>query len=196
MKTVIGIGNFGKQYLGTRHNVGFEVVDLVARQHGVAITRKRFLSLTATVQIGPEQVLLVKPQTYVNETGQAARQLLDWFKLTPADVLVVCDDASLALGRGRVRCEGSSGGHNGLQSVIDHLGTEKFPRLRVGIGEAQRGSMVDHVLSRFTPEERENIEVVAWQATEAVTQWVAEGIEACMNRFNGVGQEAGERPEV
>lgn len=196
MKTVIGIGNYGKQYIGTRHNVGFEVVDQVARQHDVSITRKRFLALTATIQIGQEQVLLVKPQTYVNETGQAVRQIVDWFKLSPADVVVVCDDASLSLGRGRVRPGGSSGGHKGLQSVIDHLGTEEFARLRIGIGEARSGDMIDHVLSRFSPEERESVEEVIWRAAEAVTVWVTENLEACMSRFNGIGQEPGERPEV
>ena len=196
MKTVIGIGNYGKKYLGTRHNVGFEVVDQLARQHGVQVSRKRFLSLTANIQLGEEAVLLVKPQTYVNETGQAVRQILDWFRLWPTDIMVVCDDASLPLGRGRVRRGGSSGGHKGLQSVIAHLGTEDFARLRVGIGEAEPGGMIDHVLSRFAPEEMESIEEVIWKAAEAVTVWATEGLEPSMNRFNSVGQEPGERPEV
>jgi len=196
MKTVIGIGNRGKEYLGTRHNVGFEVVDQIARRHGTEITRKRFLSLTANVELAGEPVLLVKPQTYVNETGQAVRQAVDWFKLSPMDILVVCDDASLPLGRGRVRQAGSSGGHKGLQSVIAHLGTNEFPRLRGGIGAAGTGGMVEHVLSRFAPEERESIEEVTWQAAEAVAVWITAGIEACMNRFNRIGQEPDERPEA
>jgi peptidyl-tRNA hydrolase, PTH1 family len=196
MKTVIGIGNYGKRYLGTRHNVGFEVVDLIARRHGTAATKKGYLSLTATVEMGGEQVLLVKPQTYVNETGQAARQVLDWFKLTPADVLVVCDDANLPLGSGRARRGGSSGGHKGLQSVIAHLGTEDFPRLRLGIGGTEKGGMIDHVLSRFAPEEREVIEKVVSRAADAAALWVAEGMDACMNSFNYRDQEPGEDPEV
>ena len=192
MKIVTGIGNPGKRYLGTRHNVGFEVVDLLARQCEAPVRKRRFLSMVGSTQMGTEQVLLVKPQTYVNETGQALRQVIDWMRLTPDDVLVVCDDANLELGCGRVRRGGSSGGHKGLRSVITCLGTEEFARLRIGVGLSAEGSLVDHVLSRFSADEREVLENVIDVAAEAVRLWVTDGIEACMNGFNGIGQGLGE----
>ena len=188
MKVIVGIGNHGRRYQGTRHNVGFDVIDLVARKYNVRVSRRRFLSLTGQVQIGHETVHLLKPQTYVNETGQALRQALDWFKLVGADVLVVCDDVNLPLGCGRARRGGSSGGHGGLQSVIDQLGTEEFSRLRVGIGSEGDVPRIDYVLSRFAPEEREIVEETSRLAAEVVDVWVVEGIEACMNRFNSIGQ--------
>ena len=188
MKIVTGIGNPGKRYLGTRHNVGFEVVDLVAGQCGTEVRKRRFLSKVGSAQMGTEQVFLVKPQTYVNETGQAVRQVIDWMRLTPQDVLVVCDDANLELGCGRVRAAGSSGGHKGLQSVIDCLGTEEFPRLRIGVGSGADTSLVDHVLSRFSAGERKVLQSVIDAAAAATRVWVTEDIEACMNGFNGIGQ--------
>ena len=191
MKVIVGIGNYGKRYVGTRHNVGFDVVDEVGRRHDGRINKRRFLSLTGTVQVGNEQVVLVKPRTYVNETGQAVRQVLDWFKLSADALLVVCDDVHLELGCGRARRSGSSGGHKGLKSVAARLGTEEFGRLRLGIGapECDEVSRVDYVLGRFTASDRRRIDEVIVQAAEAVDVWVHQGIEACMNGFNSIGRE-------
>lgn len=189
MKLVVGIGNPGKDYVGTRHNVGFEVVDTLARSAGSEVRKKKFLALTGEIQVGHERALLLEPQTYVNNSGLAVRQAVDWLHLSAEDLLVVCDDVHLPLGRLRVRPEGSSGGHKGLQSVIDMLGTERFARLRVGIGSGGEADRVDHVLGRFTAGEREAMEPAIESAARAVSAWIAEGISTCMDQFNAGGQQ-------
>ena len=184
MKVVVGIGNPGSEYDATRHNVGFDVVDLLGRADGIDVVKKRFDALVGEGTVADERVVLVKPQTYVNDSGRAVRQALDWWKLSADDVLVICDDANLSLGRVRFRREGSSGGHNGLESIIRHLGTEGFSRLRIGIDRTE-GDLVDHVLGRFSQAERKVIDDVYIDATRAVTMWLTSGIDACMNAFNG-----------
>ncbi len=185
MKVVVGIGNPGKEYDGTRHNVGFDVIDLVGRADDIDVGTKRFNALLGEGSISDERVLLVKPQTYVNDSGLAVRQVLDWWKLSSDELLVVCDDANLPLGKLRFRREGSSGGHKGLESVIAHLGTEHFSRLRVGIGRDAEGDLVDHVLSRFSSAERKVMEEAFIDAARGVTAWLVRGIDGCMNEFNG-----------
>ena len=184
MKVVVGIGNPGKEYDGTRHNVGFDVVDFVARADDIDVARKRFDALVGEGTISDKRVLLVKPQTFVNNSGLAVRQVLDWWQLSPDDLLVICDDANLPPGKLRFRREGSSGGHHGLESVIAHLATEDFSRLRVGIGRDAEGDLVDHVLSRFSSVERKVMEEVYIDASRGVTVWLVRGIEDCMNEFN------------
>ncbi len=183
MLAVLGLGNPDEEYRHTRHNLGYRVVEAVAEAAGVQFGRRRFESLVTEAQLGSEKVLLCKPQTYMNASGRAARAVRDFFNLEPAAMLVVCDDFNLELGRLRVRRGGSSGGHNGLESVAVELGTPEFPRLRLGIGAA-RGSTVDYVLSRFRPAEEELVTGAAARAADAVRCWAAEGIDACMNRFN------------
>jgi len=185
MKAVVGIGNPGREYRNTRHNVGFDVVDLLAQADGIDVGRKRFDALVGEGVIAGERVVLVKPQTFVNNSGRAVRQVLDWWKLSSDDVLTVSDDANLPLGRIRFRREGSSGGHNGLESLIVHLGTERFPRLRIGIGRETDRDLVDHVLSRFSRAERKVVEETYIEAVRGVTVWLTRGIEDCMNEFNG-----------
>jgi PTH1 family peptidyl-tRNA hydrolase len=180
---VLGLGNPGEKYRSTRHNVGYRVVE--ALTGGTEFGRRRFKSRVAEVTIGGKRVLLCKPQTYMNRSGQAARAVLDFYKLGPAEVLVVCDDFNLELGRLRARRGGSAGGHNGLESVISELGTREFPRLRLGIGTA-RGGAVDFVLGGFRAAEEEVISAAVDRAAEAVRCWAAEGIDGCMNRFNAV----------
>lgn len=184
MKVVVGIGNIGKRYEGTRHNVGFDVVDMLARADGIEIGKKRFDALVGEGTIAGERVVLVKPQTYVNNSGLSVRSVLDWWKASSADLMVVCDDANLELGKLRVRRDGSSGGHNGLTSIISHLGTEEFPRLRIGIGRRE-GELVGHVLGRFSASERKVMDESYIDGVRALTVWITDGVERCMNEFNG-----------
>ena len=189
MKLVIGIGNPGKRYEGTRHNVGFEVLALLARRADAPAPREKFHSLVTEAAVGGVRTVLMLPQTYVNESGRAVRRAADWFGLELEDLLVVCDDFSLALGKLRLRRQGSCGGHNGLRSIAEHLGTDAFPRLRIGIGEVPvagrvRMNPADYVLSRFLPEELEHAQEAFRQAVEVIETWICEGIEPAMNRHN------------
>jgi len=196
MLAVMGLGNPGEEYVATRHNVGFRVLDAVAGGAGGEFRRRKFESLVAEVRLGNEKVLLCKPQTFMNRSGRAARSVLDFYKLDLPEMLVVCDDYNLDLGRLRVRRGGSSGGHNGLESVCDQLGSTEFPRLRVGIGAA-RGDSVNYVLGRFGKEAEEVICAAVRRAAGAVRCWAVEGIDSCMNGFNatptGKDGGAGER---
>ena len=186
MKLVVGLGNPGSKYVGTRHNIGFDVVDYLAAAPGVGRWRSRFeAQLTEAVE-GTEQVLLLKPETFMNLSGRAVRAAADFYKLAPADLLVVCDDIALPLGKLRVRARGSDGGQKGLRSIQEHLGTDEYPRLRIGVGApGEHLDASDHVLSRFKPGERKAVEEVVAQAAQAVLLWVRQGIDVCMNRVNG-----------
>lgn len=183
MKIVLGIGNPGAQYRGTRHNVGYMVLDVLSRRFGVKSGRSRFRAVTAEITVGEQKALLVKPVTYVNLSGFAAAAALTYYDLDLEDFLVVCDDMNLPPGRIRVRKGGSSGGHNGLQSVADAVHTEDFPRLRVGIGTPARDG-VDHVLGRFSKDETVAMKQALEHAADTVETWVTEGIEPAMNTFN------------
>jgi PTH1 family peptidyl-tRNA hydrolase len=190
VKLVAGLGNPGDRYRGTRHNAGFEVVDRLARAEGVAFDagdRDR-VALTARWRRDGEVVLLAKPLTFMNVSGQAVRGLVDFYKIDLADVLVVSDDVNLPLGRMRARGSGSEGGHNGLRSVAEWLGTEAYARLRVGVGRGADGEprreLSSHVLSGFEPEELPVIERAIGRAAEAVRLWIVEGLGPMMNVFN------------
>ncbi len=187
MKVICGLGNPGEKYLLTRHNVGFRVVDLLADRWGVSQGRVRDgaarLEVTRDDPVG--RVLLVKPARFMNLSGAPLRSAVRSVNADPeTDLLVVTDDADLPLGRIRLRRSGSAGGHNGLRDIIDVLGTDQFARLRVGIG--RNGEMVDHVLSTFSKAENELAQEAIATAADAVETWLAEGVEAAMNVFNGV----------
>ncbi len=186
MKLVAGLGNPGARYEGTRHNVGFEVADELARRAGAKFRRRwRFPVRQASLSEGDAHILLVKPVSFMNRSGQALAPLLRRKGLAPSDMIVVLDDTELACGRLRIRPRGGAGGHNGLQSVIQHLGTEEFARVRVGIGPRPPGrELVEYVLSRFDPEQRAKTDRVVGLAAEAVWSLVREGVEQAMNRFN------------
>jgi PTH1 family peptidyl-tRNA hydrolase len=188
MKAILGIGNHGSEYVKTRHNAGFFVVDQLAERAGVRDWRSQWQALTARIDLpgadGTEQVLLIKPQTYVNLSGQVAQAVLAFHKLAPADLLVVVDDIHLALGDLRLRPNGSSGGHNGLKDIESRIGAA-YPRLRLGIGKPEGfGEQIDYVLSRFTPAEQADVDLMTGKAADAATAWVREGVViAC--KFNG-----------
>jgi PTH1 family peptidyl-tRNA hydrolase len=190
MKIVVGLGNPGSRYSGTRHNVGFEVIDTLARCPHAGSFREKFESLIAEVRRGDDTLLLVKPQTYMNLSGRAVRALLDFYKLSPQHLLVVCDDIHLPLGKLRLRPRGSHGGHNGLRDIQLHLGTEEYPRLRIGVGEPEPGEAVDHVLGRFRASEQPIIAEAIARAAQAVECWADQGLEAAMNRFNAPDKPA------
>ena len=186
MKLVVGLGNPGSNYEGTRHNVGYAVVDYLAAAPGVGSWRSRFESLVAEGTEGTEQLLLMKPATFMNLSGRAVRAAVDFYKLGPADLLIVCDDIALPLGKLRVRAKGSHGGQNGLRNIQEQLGTQEYARLRVGIDPpGEHWDAADYVLSRFKPAERAIAADAIAQAAQAVLLWLRGGIDGCMNRVNG-----------
>ena len=185
MRLIVGLGNPGAQYHGTRHNVGFEVIDVLARRYGLDFESAPADALVAQ-QRGPEAgVMLAKPLTWMNRSGGAVQALRHYFRIEPEDLLVVADDVNLPLGRLRGRKSGSAGGHNGFASIITSLGTGDFARLRVGVGRGDsRRSLTAHVLARFAADEREEVEAAVERAADAVETFVEDGIERMMNRFN------------
>ena len=184
---LVCLGNPGDKYENTRHNVGFMVADEVAERQNKPIQRLKFKALTNVLTIDREKVLVMKPVTYMNLSGEAVRQAVDFYKIPPDHVLVVSDDTALPLGRLRIRKKGSAGGHNGLKNIIQHLGTDQFPRLRVGVGEKPHPDydMADWVLSKFTGEDKKAIDEAVKRAADAVECILAEGIDRGMGRFNG-----------
>ena len=185
MKAIVGLGNPGSQYKGTRHNVGFDVVDELARREAVGFESAPAEALIAKWRRPEGPVLLVKPLTFMNLSGQAIGELTRYFKIDLPDLLVIVDEVHLPLGRLRARTRGSAGGHNGLKSVIAHLGDE-FSRLRMGVGRgADQRNLADHVLSRFERDEAAEVERMTARAADAAEMFIASGIEAVMNAFNG-----------
>ncbi len=195
VKMVVGLGNPGARYAHTRHNIGFDTVDLLASQESWAWSGRRSHAVLAEGPLGGHKVLLVKPQTYMNESGLAVGELVRFYKLDLADLLVVCDDLDLPLGRLRLRARGAAGGQHGLESIIRHLGGENgFARLRIGIGRprAGRDQNVDFLLSRPATDDRIVLQEARERGVEAVRACITEGINVAMNRFNAVAPAAGE----
>ena len=184
---LVCLGNPGDKYENTRHNVGFMVADEVAERQKKPIQRLKFKALTNIFTISGEKVLVMKPITYMNLSGEAVRQAADFYKIPPDHVLVVSDDTALPVGRLRIRVKGSAGGHNGLKNIIQHLGTDQFPRLRVGVGEKPHPDydMADWVLGKFVGEDKKAIETAVKRAADAIECILAEGIDRGMGKFNG-----------
>jgi PTH1 family peptidyl-tRNA hydrolase len=193
MKVIVGLGNPGAQYTGTRHNVGFDVIDALAGAPGVGPFRSKFDAEVAEAREGGETVLFVKPTTFMNLSGRAVRAVLDFYKVPLADLLVVCDDFNLPLGKLRVRLGGSHGGQNGLRNIQQVLGTDGYPRLRIGVGAPRPGDAVDHVLGKWRPAERKDVDDAVSRAVQAVVTFVTQGPAACMNRFNAGPDDGMER---
>ena len=183
---IVFLGNPGPKYACTRHNAGFMAGDALAKKLGVSIDRLRFRALTAAAEINGEKVLLMKPQTFMNLSGEAVGQAARFYKIPPERVLVVSDEISLPLGKLRVRPKGSAGGHNGLKSVIASLGSDAFPRIRIGVGAPPHPDydMADWVLSVFRDQDLEDMLAASDRAAEAVTTYISNGPERAMNRFN------------
>jgi len=186
MKLVVGLGNPGRRYEGTRHNVGFIVVRELARAHGTGTVKSRFQGETVDADIGGEKALLLTPSTFMNLSGASVLAARDFYKIPLEDIVVVCDDLNLPLAKLRIRAAGSAGGQKGLEDIIRRLGTDEFSRLRIGIGTPPNGwSWPDFVLSKFTKEELPEMELAVARAAEATGVWAREGVKTCMNRYNG-----------
>lgn len=184
-KLIVGLGNPGPEYQGTRHNLGFKCVDLLADQHSIDFSDRRSSAVLGLGSISGHRVALAKPRTFVNRSGDAVRYLLARYRASPQDLLIVYDDMDLPLGRVRLRPDGSPGGHNGMRSIVEALGTQVFPRVRLGIGRPPAGvDQVEYVLSTFTRDEETQATEVVELAAKAVTIALAQGMTEAMNRFN------------
>lgn len=185
MYIIVGLGNPGKQYEHTRHNVGFEVIDILADQIGICIEEKKHKALCGRGILEGQKVVLVKPQTFMNLSGESVRAIFDFYKVESKDIIIVYDDVSLEPGQLRIRGKGSAGGHNGIKNIIAHLGTQEFPRVKVGVGEKPKGmDLADYVLSRFSKEEQDTMEEAFHEAVNAVAMMVKQDIDSAMNHFN------------
>lgn len=183
---VVFLGNPGTKYDKTRHNAGFMTADKCEKATGARITRVRFRALTDQTRVGEETVLLMKPQTYMNLSGEAVGEAAKFYKVPPERVLVVSDDVSLPTGKLRIRAKGSAGGHNGLKSIIQHLGTDAFPRVKIGVGAPPHPDydMADWVLGRFTGKDAQDMDAACARAWEAVETVITQGTEKAMSQFN------------
>lgn len=185
---VVGLGNPEPKYDRTRHNIGFEVVDNLSATWGLPWKEnKRFQGLVAEgVAVSGKKIRLLKPLTYMNRSGQAVRAVIDWYKISPQAVLVAYDEMDLPVGRLRMRLSGSAGGHNGMKSIISHLGSQQFPRLRIGIGKSSgKKQTVSHVLGKFAPDESKIIKEVLDLSTDAIAMSLTKGVEKSMSLYNG-----------
>jgi peptidyl-tRNA hydrolase, PTH1 family len=185
MKLVVGLGNPGRRYAGTRHNVGYAILAELARKHGTTSPKARFHGEVVEADLGGQKALLLGPMTFMNRSGTSVQEAVSFYKLPNEEMLVLCDDLNLPVGKLRFRARGSSGGQKGLDDIVGRLGTEDFARLRVGIGAApEEWDWADYVLSKFTPEELPVVEQAVCLAAEAVVVWACEGVESCMSQYN------------
>lgn len=185
MYAIFGLGNPERQYDKTRHNIGFDVIDELASHMSVNVATKRHKALCGVGMIGGEKVLLVKPQTYMNLSGESVRAVIEFYKLNPEeDIIIIYDDISLDVGNIRIRAKGSAGGHNGIKSIIAHTGTQKFKRIKVGVGGNEGGDMIKHVLGKFSPNDRRIVDDAVREAALAAEVMVIEDINTAMNKFN------------
>jgi len=185
MKIIVGLGNPGPKYAGTRHNVGFEVLSRLAKKHFAGPVKNKFQGEIAEAEIGGEKVLLLSPLTYMNLSGASVLAARDFFKVDSSDILVICDDFNLPLARLRFRASGSAGGQKGLDDILRRLGSQAVPRLRIGIGTPPPGwEVANYVLSKFTKDEQPVMDEAYDRAVEATAVWVTKGIADCMNKYN------------
>ncbi|MEG1999762.1 MAG: aminoacyl-tRNA hydrolase [Evtepia sp.] len=183
---VVGLGNPGQEYEATRHNVGFRTADELALRHNLQIQRLKYHALTTPATLGTQRVLLMKPTTYMNSSGEAVREAAGFFKIPPEHILIISDDVSLPVGKLRIRRSGSAGGHNGLKSIIARLGSDAFPRIKIGVGEKPHPDydMAAWVLSRFVPTDRKIVDEAIRSAADAVELLLEKGADQAMSQFN------------
>ena len=190
MYLIAGLGNPTREYEKTRHNVGFEAIDILADKAGTTVTEKKPKALYGKGYIGGQKVILAKPQTYMNLSGESIREIADFYKIEPENIIILCDDINLSEGQLRIRLKGSAGGHNGLKNIISHLGTQEFPRIRIGVGEKPRGmDLADYVLGRFPKEQQAVMEEAYRDAAEAACMMIEDGADAAMNHYNRKNKE-------
>ena len=185
MYIIAGLGNPTAQYRGTRHNVGFEVIDYLADKYNIDVTTKKFKGLIGTGAIEGQKVVLVKPQTFMNLSGESIREAVDYYKIDPEDIIVIYDDISLEPGQLRIRLKGSAGGHNGIKNIIAHLGTQEFPRIKVGVGaKPPKMDLADYVLGHFSTEDRAKVEEAIGHAMDAAVLMMQGEVDKAMNDYN------------
>lgn len=188
MRLIVGLGNPTREYQATRHNIGFDVITRMCDDYRIRLDSKEHKAICGKGYIGGEKVILAQPQTYMNNSGESVRALVDYYKLTAEDVIIIYDDISLDVGKLRVRPKGSAGGHNGIKSIIAHLGTEEFARIRVGVGDKPKDwDLADYVLGHFSKEEEPIIREALAKASQACECMITDGIPEAMNRFNRKG---------
>lgn len=186
MYVIVGLGNPGKQYENTRHNVGFNVIDILAKEYGISVTKIKHKALIGEGRVGAEKVLLVKPQTYMNLSGETLIDIYNYYNVEMENIIVIYDDIDLDVGKIRIRKKGSGGTHNGMRSITKCLGSNDFPRVRVGVSRPRSGQdLADFVLSRFRKEEDDDVEQGLEKATKAVDVMIRDNIDLAMNKYNG-----------
>lgn len=185
MILVVGLGNIGSKYDKTRHNVGFDVIDVLANRHNISVSKEKFKGTCGEGIIEGKKVMLLKPSTYMNLSGESIIEVINFYKLSTSEVIVIYDDISLDVGRLRIRDKGSAGGHNGIKSIIANLKTDHFPRVKVGVG-APKNNLIEHVLGVFDKEERVIVEKVFEASADAVEEMIANGVNSSMNKYNGL----------
>ena len=191
MKIIIGLGNPGEQYENTRHNLGWRVIELLAKRHDAPRARRKYRSYAQTAKFGARHVLLLRPRTFVNLSGRAVASAVAAEKIRPEELIVVSDDIHLDVGCIRIRKRGSAGGHNGLASIVEYLGTQDWPRIRIGVGQPKNErEKKDYVLSEPAEEESHLLERSIEDAADALEMWATRGIEQCMNSFNSKGRNS------
>lgn len=193
MYIIVGLGNPDRQYQNTRHNIGFDVIDAIADKNHITVGERKHRALIGKGFVGGQKVVLVKPQTYMNLSGESVREVIDFYKVDEkSELIVISDDVSLDVGQIRIRKRGSAGGHNGLKNIILHLGHDEFHRVRMGVGEKPQGyDLVDYVLGHFPKEEREIMDESAKRAADAVEMMITDGADAAMNQYNKKIQQSG-----
>jgi PTH1 family peptidyl-tRNA hydrolase len=189
MKMVVGLGNPGEEFVDTRHNIGFRIIDSLAEAVAIDVRKRKFGARVGTGELGEKKIILLKPWQFMNRSGEAVAKAVGFYKLPLSEMFVVTDDMALEPGRIRIRAKGSSGGHNGLADIIEKLGTSQFGRLRVGIGPSEQQQTRDYVLDRPTRHERLLLDEAIGRAKDAVLCWLELGVEAAMNKFNRAGDE-------
>ena len=186
MFIIVGLGNPGKDYRNTRHNIGFDVIDVIGEKHNISVIEKKHKAIIGKGVIDGYKVILAKPQTYMNLSGESVREIVEYYKVDPvSELIIVSDDISLDVGNIRIRKKGSAGGHNGLKSIISLLDTDQFMRVKMGVGEKPKGyDLADYVLGHFTSDERKIMDDAAKSAAEAIRMMLQGDVDAAMNRFN------------
>lgn len=186
MYIIVGLGNPGREYQNTRHNIGFQVIDAIAEKNNISVKEKKYKALIGKGVVAGQKVLLVKPQTYMNLSGESVREIIDYYKIDEKEeLIVISDDISLDVGQIRIRKKGSAGGHNGLKNIILHLGHDQFERIKMGVGEKPQGyDLADYVLGHFTQMEQEILQDSIARASQAVETIMTEGVDQAMNRYN------------
>lgn len=185
MYVIVGLGNPTREYTATRHNIGFDAVTRIADDYNIVLNIKKHRAICGKGYIEGQKVILAQPQTYMNLSGESVRELMDYYKITTEELIVIYDDISLDVGQLRIRAKGSAGGHNGMKNIIAHLGTQEFPRIKIGVGDKPKGwDLADYVLGRFPSEEQEMVREVLKKASDATKIIVSDGIDAAMNQYN------------